>query len=825
VQKNYELFNTQTNQIESVPHDAVSDYLASGVYAPKKGDKFNIAFQDSNEVGTVDSSEVLKALQSGGTLRPFAEVQQESYEQQYGDPLSAGLAGAAGAARGLSFGLSDQLLTKTGLVDADTLKGLESANPISSNVGEVGAIVGSALLSGGTSAAAKGAQALGSGVSAVTKGAAAAGVAVEKLLMSEAAKAGVKKSIAKSLAAKMAPKVVEGGIEGAAFGAGKLLSENALGDIDLNAENLLAAVGPGALIGGGLGAMFGAANAIAPTVEKFGQRLTRESGSIVDKVSNAYKQIGGTPAQAAKLKSTKFGKEFLEELPDFAKSEMKWNLLDDAVVREQKALAVKDAAGAEIGKIADELEVAYMASKGEVPLMRDYANKVVNKLQELRAKTINAVKTVDDEVTVVTGAAPTELINPALEPSRKLIDDQISFYQQLATSKDKLSPSQLNKFRLEADELARWDAVVGDAKKDIFREIRGVAREEFDNYARSVSPSLAKLLKEQNKKFSYSSEIADTIKNTAERSRMADVGGSLKDMAAAAAGGAVFGGPGAVIAGVGRAALNSDARRNAAVLFDLEKAAQETSKYIAKTVGGVFSGAKNVVPKVAPLKVAESALSYDYSGDKVKKPKDVNQALQNLAKNVDVFTTSPDKFLALSARNSSPYYQYAPNILDAADRTSLASLAFLAQKIPKRTTTGGIFDVLKKSPLINSQEMAKLERYLTAIENPKSVFSDLSHGKLSREGVEVLKSVYPKLYQQAQDAVASKIDSEGDNLTYQQKLQLGTLLDIPADASMAPANVMGLQTLFAAPPSSTPSISASINVAEKYESATAALDD
>lgn len=141
---------------------------------------------------------------------------------KYGD--APFLAGAAGAARGATFGLSDQILTKTGAVDPSTLKALDEYNPIASTVGNVAGTVGSALLAPGFSP------------------------------VGLVGKAGV--GAAEALGGGVAAKLAGSAIEGAFYGLGQTATEQALGDPDLTAQKVVANVGLGALLGMGGSAVF-----------------------------------------------------------------------------------------------------------------------------------------------------------------------------------------------------------------------------------------------------------------------------------------------------------------------------------------------------------------------------------------------------------------------------------------------------------------------------------------------------------------------------------------------------------------------------------------
>jgi len=184
-------------------------------------------------------------------------------EDKYDRPLAAGLASAA---KGATFSLSDQFLTKTGLVKPETLAGLEEYNPVASTVGEVGGVLGSLLIPGG----------------GLVGGASKVGMAVER---------GAAKLLpeATTLGAKVLQGVSTKGLGGAAeatfYGTGQALHEDALGDPNVNAEKVLSHIGFASVIGGGVGGFFGL---IAPFLKGKAPGAT-PSASVADDVikSNA----------------------------------------------------------------------------------------------------------------------------------------------------------------------------------------------------------------------------------------------------------------------------------------------------------------------------------------------------------------------------------------------------------------------------------------------------------------------------------------------------------------------------------------------------------
>lgn len=171
-------------------------------------------------------------------------VRQRNLETVHGD--SDILAGAEGALSAVSLGGSDWLLDALG---ADTAKRAE-ANPLARSVGEIGATIGTTILTGGLGGGAKG----------------LIGKALTKTPL------GAITSRTGRLAAKgFGSLVAAETLEGMASGAGGAISTLALRNEDLTAEAALAELGHGVLMGGlvgaGAGVVAGAASKVARVLE------------------------------------------------------------------------------------------------------------------------------------------------------------------------------------------------------------------------------------------------------------------------------------------------------------------------------------------------------------------------------------------------------------------------------------------------------------------------------------------------------------------------------------------------------------------------------
>jgi hypothetical protein len=257
------------------------------------------------------------AVQERGARLPTAEEAQALRDrQEYGEGVGNTLkAGAAGAARTLTFGLSDLLASDIGR--GEDLAKLREQNPTASIVGEVAGAVAPAVLSGGESLLAQGGRLAGSGVRAAS----AAGRAVEGAAARSLAGLAEKGLAGRAVATGLA-KAAGGAAEGAIFGAGQAVTESALEDHELTAEQVLQSVGAGALLGGVVGGGIGAggelASAGAKAVKGAAQTASTKVREIFTRASKGETAAQREAAQFAQMASTLTGAP-QQEIEFFAK--------------------------------------------------------------------------------------------------------------------------------------------------------------------------------------------------------------------------------------------------------------------------------------------------------------------------------------------------------------------------------------------------------------------------------------------------------------------------------------------------------------------------
>ena len=168
----------------------------------------------------------------------------DKLQNAYGDTTHEAQAFGLGAARGATLGASDYAAQGLGYT-ADELTKIKEANPISSFLGQMAGNAGLLVATGGIAAPVEGA-----------------------------------------MGATAAARMLGYAAEGATLSAGNVVSEQALGDPDLNAQKILSEVGIGAAFGAGLGG-------VSKLIERVPALLRSAKGAT--EVKPAVTPTGETP--------------------------------------------------------------------------------------------------------------------------------------------------------------------------------------------------------------------------------------------------------------------------------------------------------------------------------------------------------------------------------------------------------------------------------------------------------------------------------------------------------------------------------------------------
>lgn len=765
----FKVFNTETQKAEFISEDGLQDAILSEKYGLPKNLAVPVIGPDGTH-GTVDASEALNAFKTGFKYETTTAKQARlRKEQAEASPVQSF---AEGAASGLSFGISDQVLKGLGVEEQD-LKARRDTTP--GFAGEIAGTVAPVITSGGTSLIGKAVGSAGKAVRGVDKAARASEKLVEKAFTRVASEAGNPK-----LAAKLSKKLVErgagGAVEGAAYGVGELIREDALGEADFNAEALLSSVGTGAVLGGAIGAAFGGVEALAPLAVKAKDAIASKSGGLARRYLDPRKagaeMAGITPAEYSKINA--LNPKLFDENLEFLKEN-----LDNVLQSDESLVALYQKSHAAAGqKINTTLTKTQKAlSDAGVQLSREKAYRpIVNKI--------------DGIIEQYAGS-------PGFKEFVKKLKKHKNSYEKLATKNTSLNLKELQQFRQHADQLINFSKRNADRPllQQAATEARRSLRTTIDEIAEQASTlgpgyeNLAKDLKSANRDFFVTSFFKDKISKKLDRKQLISFGDIVSTGIGYAAGGPV----GVLIAG-SRKLLESDFRRKFVVLREIEKGQLKFNKLLNNSVKALTKTGKAI--KIGTTKsLVDLQIATDLQTG--KKPKSREQAYQNTIKLLDKFEQDPEFALRRVNSSAARVSQAAPNTAVEAQNTLIRAMQFLSSKKPKQTSRAGVLQMLAPQVKIpSSMELAKFENYAKVVNDPKVALEEVATGQLTRESVEALKSVYPAIYAKVQERVMETVGENPDAFDYAQKVQLGILLDVPTDTSLLPENVMALQQTF-----------------------------
>ena len=623
-----------------------------------------------------------------------ALVDLEEYKQKYDAPVTAA---ALGALRGASLGISDQAITRLGIMKPEELQAIKDESPVLSTTGQVAGTLAATLLPAG----------LGVGIAA--KGAATAGAGAQRLTsraLASILKGSGNRALATRIIQNSIPAAAGSAVSGSLYSLGQLISEDALGSTSLNAENIVSYMSSGALISGAVGGMLGAAIPASSTALK---KLKGKASELRGKT----KKIGGDLLTSEDAAMTLFG------LPD-----------------SEKARLVQD-----FPDIVEKMP-GFLIRKGEMGLFSK-SGTVYGNLLKVNREAIGSMNRIADSL------ESSATNNPAI--SRKIA----AFKKKLHVLRD---PKKHLKNRQEivdmAHELAReTPSELGEAL------INSV--EDFNITTLVQRPFASKINK------ALTNDIFQVLKH------------KVYDVVA-------------------------DGVRRAKVLFAVEDASRKAAKEMAASVTKFIAPATTDPSKIATAIRSSGALLgsqlstiKDPETGKESKPKDKQEAIRNIQTNIEDFKNNPEKLQNRLIKNTIGLASTAPKIAAEIRETGTRAAAFLAQKFPTKPINEDnplLTRLTNYRRTLSTAEVADLEKYMQAIENPISVVQDFGDGVMTPQGVEVLKAVYPSIYTELQHKLIEKISTTKQEFPYEKRLQANLLFGLPSDYSLTPKAITSLQS-------------------------------
>lgn len=791
------LFDTQSLQPVEVPDADAPNAVLSGRYGIEAGREVALYKPDGTMVAVPAESAPL-AFEQGYTFAPQTEIRAKELEDKYGTLGAKALAGGAGALRGLTLGLSDRALRNSGVTAAE-LRDLEEGAPITSGVTEAAGMIAPLLLSGGSSAGAQAAGAIPRGVATI--GGAAGKKAVGALGLEGAT------SLLGRAGAKAVELGVAGAVEGGIYGAGNLVSEDALGRADLNAESLAAHVGMGALLGGGAGALLGIGGTVA------GAALRKAA----DKASDA---LGGDIG--AKLR----------ELAD------------------ESALKATGARGADIRKLGTDEKIAqigndlrsYTLKSGEkvlkfgdnaddlLPRIKQAKGEVTKDLGEFRKQIDDFVRANPDDAWDV-GEYLSRVRQEVLDPLResgvpsvrakaKKVMRELMPLQRAWEDGRKLAPKTLTKLRQDLADIVYPKRPPGGGLPpqppahaaelmQAERILESFIEENTERVAQKMGGEDLAGRYAELRRLSESFIKAEKLADKASKQNLGNRSFSLTDYLAGI-GGAAAGGVGGLAlaagASIGNKVLRERARsaiavaaEKAAGLQAIKKASDAAQKRIDKALGGfLYRQPGNLAAAIVPV---SSNILFEHSflpgGAKAEAPKDPKDAAKARAKELASLVSDPQKLADKVAMSIGDVESVAPNTASQLAATTARTVEFLHAKAPKQAKLGNSLQPLLDDWMPDDKQVRTFSRYMRAALDPISVLEDLGSGLVTKEGVETLRELYPRLHELSLGKLAEALASKREKLAYQDRINLSLVFGVPADDTMRPDFVARAQQMWA----------------------------
>lgn len=803
----------------------------------------------AGDVRTIASTDAADAAEQGFELATPEQVKGAKTQAKFDEASALGKAGyvagaaGAGALRGISAGLSDAALVHgAGLLGKDsatatrdTLNELRDVAPNASLLGEGAGMIGGLALGSGE---------VGFGGKALTAVSRAGGLAERGAarLLGEGAT-----SLAGRVAQRGLATAASGAVEGALYGAGSTISEAALGDEQLTGEKLIAGATHGAVVGGALGGVLGG----------IGGAFSRRGGKLADVVAEregaAAARIGGDAAEGS-LKA-RFGEwaqdqadvnllkglglnkskmDQIERLAPGGRSRVSRLLADDIERSTGKTLGAHGTE--EINALAEkrlgELERSKVASLGSLdkagalaPLPETLDRRAFD---ELVVKNIPEAMREDFRGQVaISGKAMNEV--PVLPLARDSLKPVIDLMSEV---RDSLGKGTTFKDWYEARKLI--DGKINFAKTNAspalenMRAYRAIFEDEFEKAGEAAAAAKGESFAQQWKADNALQQAYIYAKKGTGNKLSAQAANnsfSLGPTIASIANTAAFGVP----AGIASAVLGRIAKeRGDMISADLWRRAvglTKTQQAVARVDSRVNSGVEKLLGSAVPRGALPKLPTFGEAADRVKSAATYGavsgtnrESYDKSANQIRSIAARPEALSNQVSDSLRDYSDHAPRATAAAAATAVRGVEFLASKLPPTTSdpTSLTPQLSKPNRMVSDIAIAKWMRYRDAVNDPVSVLTQARTGKITPEAVEAVKAVYPKLYEQLCDTVIRATVDAKRQISYQESIRIGILLDRPTDWSMTPKAQKAIQGTYLPPTPAPKSVSsgAQINISE-----------
>lgn len=723
--------------------------------------------------GTAPAPVAKQIVAEGGrqmSAQEAATIQAQIAREEKYDPLkhplnaAGSLYGGAYASwlSGVTGGLSDIAIAKGG----DAL-GVDARGFINDFREQHPLIHGAESMAGFAGSAAVGGEALGGGIGAAETG-----------------------------LGRVAQGAVRGGVEMGLYEGGKAAADAALANEDITAQKVYAGAKHGVVAGLIGGAAF---SALGEGVSAGRSAIAR--GLERDVAEAAPKKGGGLLADIGQKAADSRDAHMIKALGGSA--------------GDIRALNATVEGG--YGRVAQDVRGVVREYTGKIAPSREEMQEAITKgLDDLTAKRSSMLSRIDEagagfapDPKAVAQRIEQEFIRPNLQPNglpifgaEKEVATAAGVIKRLEQGFGDKPPTftewakALTRFREDIN----YAKAANDPTHGTLKQIGGILRGELETAGEDAAKSLGESFADSynaNQKLIQSLLKAQSMVERGVAREVANNSLGLTSRMAGVVGagaGLLHGGPLGLAGGIASAAagkvLQDHGDMLAVELLDRVAGALGARRIAQQTDAVIESGVKGLLGKAANDNGAGAARRVRAGSSR--------QRFDAIEKQITQLRGNPAALTDRVARSIGTVTDRAPRLTDAMTRTAQRAFTYLSQNLPaSRSDQYALQPQLQKSR-VSDAEVSRFMRKVDAVDNPTMVLKEAKAGTLTRDHVEAVKAVYPDLYEQMRSEVMRQVIDTKHPLSYQRKIQLGILLDIPTDRTLAPDFVRAIQATYSA---------------------------
>lgn len=557
--------------------------------------------------------------------------------------------------------------------------------------------------------------------------------------------------VGEGLAGRALGLAARGVTEGAIGGAGRKVSQAALENTPLTAEQLLSGATEGAVLGGLLTPAFG----LAGSAVGRGIKAVR---------SNKALQAGARKV-AAKQAMRAVGIETRDELGD---------ILGEELIANMKA-------GDTAETILSNVRATRASTQAAVDAVRAQADDVLRAAPKYQPDLRKAVAEVDDLLQPLrNSSAPAERamvhrIDAQLGPLREVaagdaVKVRLADGSPAVVPREPLTFSQLEELHAGI----KLPKATTAASEPVLEKVKRVIAEPFEKTTSDVlgeSASKYSALRSKAERLAMIEELAPAPRSAGMSDALGGIGmGTVLSAMTGNVGGVAMG----MAAGVAKKMIED---RGHSVFAKIADSVAESGTRIdaAARVAAMLDSSRGLP---GPIAVNVGRLFEKYMRDLDQSDEEVADQMGKLGGDL---------------------HHYAPELAAAVTERALADRAYLKSIAPVPTTNANQTLTPKASTkaTYSYDQKKTFVDSAVALERPLSVFEDIARGEWPREKIAAIKERRPLMYDQMRTSVVRFTAERDEELPYQRRMLLGVAFEFPSDWSMV--NVGTIQQSLATP--------------------------